>query len=254
MIRVRRARLPTLRIQELPFTINLTVSLVGEPSGDPKYLITVVEDITERKQTEEVLRQRNQELALLNRVGQALNSTLDLDQVLATILEEVRYLLGVIASSIWLVAPETDGLVCRQAIGPKNSVVRGWQLPMGEGIAGWVAYHGQSLIVPDVQDDERYFEGVDRRIGLGLRSVLCVPLRVRQDVIGVLQVVDTKIARFGERDQALLESLAVPAATAVENARLYKLAQLEIAERKRAEGNWLVSSANSTRPSRSLTN
>jgi CheY-like chemotaxis protein len=193
------------------------------------------EDHRARKQAEEEVRRRNQELALLNRVGQALNSTLDLDQVLATILEEARCLLGVVASSIWLVDPESDEVVCRQATGPKSSIVRGWRLPPGEGIAGWVAHHNQSLIVPDVQSDERYFGEVGQQMGLDLRSLLSVPLKIRQDVIGVIQVVDTGLDRFGEKDRALLESLAAPAATAIENARLYEQAQQEIIERKQAE-------------------
>jgi transcriptional regulator with GAF, ATPase, and Fis domain len=193
------------------------------------------EDHRARKRAEEEVRRRNQELALLNRVGQVLNSTLDLDQVLATILEEARDLLGVVASSIWLVDHETDEVVCRQATGPKSSIVRGWRLPPGKGIAGWVAHHNQSLIVSDVQSDERYFEEVGQQMGVDLRSILSVPLKIRQDVIGVIQVVDTKIDRFGEKGQALLESLAAPAATAIENARLYERAQQEILERKRAE-------------------
>jgi two-component system cell cycle sensor histidine kinase/response regulator CckA len=189
----------------------------------------------ERKRTEAALQQRNQELELLNRASQALSSTLDLNQVYATILEEVRDLLNVVASSIWLIDPETNELVCRQAAGPKSEIVLGWRLPPGEGIAGWVAQHGESLIVPDTQDDERHFKDVDRATGLGLRSILSVPLRVKQDVIGVLQLVDTGVGRFDRADLTLAELLAASAATAIENAQLYEEAQQEIVERKRAE-------------------
>jgi PAS domain S-box-containing protein len=182
----------------------------------------IAHDITERRQAERTLRQRNRELDLLHRAGQAFSSTLNLDQVLVTALEEVRRLLGVVACSVWLIEPETDELVCRQATGPQSEIVRGWRLALGEGLAGWVARSGESLIVPDTQADERHFKGVDQQTGLALRSILTIPLRVKQDAIGVLQVVDTEVDRFSPTDLTLLEPLAASAASAIENARLFE--------------------------------
>jgi PAS domain S-box-containing protein len=178
-------------------------------------------DITKRKRAENALRQRHRELALLNQAGQAFSSTLDLDQVFTTVLEEVRRLMRVIACSIWLIDAETGELVCQQATGPKNELVRGWRLPSGEGIAGWVALNGESLIVPDTLEDERYYKDVDQQTELWLRSIATIPLQVKQDVIGVLQVVDTEVGRFDTQDLALLEPLVAAASIAIENARLY---------------------------------
>jgi PAS domain S-box-containing protein len=192
-------------------------------------------EISERKRVDQALWQRNRELKLLNRAGQVINSVLDLDQVLVIVLEEVRHLLGAAASSIWLTDPETDEMVCQQAAGPHGETVRGWRLSPGEGIAGWVARHGESLILPDVQADERHFLGVDQRIGLSLHSILSVPLWVKQNVIGALQVLDTEIGRFNREDLTLLELLASSAAIAIENARLFEQARREINERKQAE-------------------
>ncbi len=178
--------------------------------------------VEEKRRTEEALRQRNRELELLNRASRVFISSLDLDQVLATILQEVRHLLGVAASSAWLFDPETGELVCRQATGPNREIVRGWRLEPGKGIAGWVARAGQSLIVPDAQADAHYFEGVAQQTEVEIRSILCVPLRVKGDVIGVVEVVDTTVGRFSAADQTLLESLAASAAIVIENARLYE--------------------------------
>jgi len=189
----------------------------------------------ERKRAEDMLRQRDRELSLLDQASRAFNSTLHLDQVLTTVLEKVRRLLDVIACSIWLVDSETDELVCRQATGPKSKTVRNWRLMPGEGIVGWVTRSGESLIVPDVQADERHFKDVDPGDELALRSILSIPLAVKQDVIGVLQIVDAQIGRFDASDLALLEPLAASAAIAIENARLYERAQQEIVERKQAE-------------------
>jgi len=194
-------------------------------------VLRLIRDITTRRRAEAALRRRNRELALLNRASQALTSTLDLDQVLTTILEETRHLLDVTASSIWLIDQKTGELVCQQVIGPQKESVRGWRLAPGQGLAGWVARSGESLIVPDVRANERYFRGVDQQTGLPLRSILTVPLRVawsetgHSGVIGVLQVVDTEVDRFQQTDLRLVESLTTTAAIAIENAQLYEQAR-----------------------------
>jgi PAS domain S-box-containing protein len=198
----------------------------GAPIVDDRGNITggvlVFHDISERKRAEEILRQRNQELELLNQASHAFISTLDLDRVLATVLEEVRRVLGVVACSAWLVDPETGGLVCQQVTDPQGAIVRGWRLAPGQGLAGWVIQHGESLNVPDVQADPRHFKGVDQQTGLRLRSILTVPLRVKQEVIGVIQVVDAAVGRFSANHVRLVESLASTAAIAIENASLYE--------------------------------
>ena len=195
--------------------------LVGQRSAELVRANEQLErEITEHKRAEEALRRRNRELALLNRMGRVFSSTVDLDQVLVAVLEEVRRLLDVVACSIWLADPETDGLICRQSIGPQSEAVRGWRLAPKEGLAGWVTHTGDSIIVPDTQADGRYFDGVDERTGLGLRSVISVPLRAKNDVIGVLQATDTEPGRFTTADLTLLEPLAAAAASAIDNAEL----------------------------------
>ncbi len=189
----------------------------------------------ERKRGEEDLRQRNRELEMLSQAGQVISSSLDLDQVLASLLEQVRRLLDVTATSIWLLDSESQALICRQATGPGYGIVQGWRLAAGRGIAGWVAQRGESVIVPDALADERHFGQVDRETGLALRAILSTPLRAQGRMVGVLQAVDTSVDRFGQAELSLLESLAASAAVAIDNARLYEQAQAEIAERRRAE-------------------
>ncbi len=182
----------------------------------------IVQDITERKKAQQELRQSNRKLSLLNRAQQALNASLDLDMVLATALDETRTLLGAVAGSIWLTDSITEELVCRQVTEPHSGIVRGWRLQPGQGIAGWVAQNGQSLSVPDAQIDDRHFRGVDRKTDLTTHALLCVPLKVKDQVIGVIQVMDTESHSFQGSDLALLESFAAAAATAIENAQLHK--------------------------------
>ncbi|MCB0191849.1 MAG: GAF domain-containing protein [Anaerolineae bacterium] len=193
------------------------------------------QEIAERKQAEQALQHHNKQLEQLNKASQTFNSTLDLDQVLTALLQEVRDLLNITAGSVWLTDSETAELVCQQATDPETKSVRFRRLPYGKGIVGWVVQHGESIIISDTRTDERHYKGIDEEIGVEMRSILSVPLRIKRRVIGVLQVVDTEPNRFDKKDQALLEPLAVTATIAVENARLFEQAQQEIAERKRAE-------------------
>lgn len=217
-----------------------TITPIKDTEGRVTHFVSTGKDITERrlaeetlKQAVEVLRRRNRELDALNRAGRKLSSSLDVDEVLHTVLKEAQHLLGAVASSIWLVDPKTaknqyglGELVCRQAIGPHRETVQGWRLAPGEGIAGWVAQTGESLIVADLATDQRHFKGVDQHIGVVLRSIISVPLRrVSYGVIGVLHVLDEQVNRFNITDLMLVESLAATATVAIENAQLFAQVQ-----------------------------
>ncbi len=169
----------------------------------------------------EILRSNN-ELRLLNKVNRVLNSSLELDQVLAATLSWIRELLGAAGSSIWLTDSETDGVVCHQAVGERSEMVRGSRLARGQGLVGHVIEHDVSVNTPDTRDDIRHFKGVDLETGVEIRSILSAPLRVRNEVIGALQAVSRSTAAFSETDRALLETMAAPSATAIQRARLFK--------------------------------
>jgi signal transduction histidine kinase len=210
--------------------------LVPIPSMIVLFLMALIAALLARALEQTLINWRttNRNLALLNQASQVLGATLDLDQVLVSVLNEVRRLLGAVASSVWLTDSETGELVCWQATEPQDEIVRGWRLSPGEGIAGWVARTGESLIVPDIRTDERHFKGVDQTTGLKIRSIVGVPLRVRENVIGVLEVVDAEVDRFRLADLELLEPLAATAAIAIENARLYAEEQQRVTALARA--------------------
>jgi PAS domain S-box-containing protein len=196
-------------------------SLFQDEMGNPVGMILAIRDITERVQAEKALRRRNLELELLSQASRAFSSTLDLAQVLANVLDGIRYLLDVAASSIWLVDPDTGELVCREASSINNEIVRGSILATGLGFASGVTHSGKSLIVPDVYAEKCHHKGLVHETGLKIRSILTVPLRAIGGVIGVVQVMDTEPGRFSAADQRLVEALASSAAIAIDNARLY---------------------------------
>jgi|GEM_PF-527355 len=193
--------------------------------GQNNGVIVVVRDISQRKQTEEALRMRNNELLVLNQAAQAFSSSLELDVVLRAVLEQMRNTLSVAGCSVWLLDTSTGELVCHECVGLKSEIVQGWRLLPSQGIAGWVATYRQSVIIPDTDVDQRHFKGIESETGVDTHSLLAVPLQIQERVIGVLELVDLERDRFTQADLALAEALALTAATAIENARLYEQAR-----------------------------
>ncbi len=168
-----------------------------------------------------LLKRRNSELALLLRSSQAFTDRANLSDMLRVVLEETADQLNASVCSIWLRDDVSGDLVCSQVIGPESERVRGWRLSPETGLVGWVVSHGESLIVPDVTTDTRHFEGVEKTIGVIFKSVLTVPLRVKHEVTGCLQVLSEEANRFDDGSVELVESLAGMAGIAMENTRLY---------------------------------
>ena len=217
--------------------VDLSASFLRERSTSEasERVFAFIQEITRRKNMEEALRRRNRELLLLQEATQTLSATLDLEEVFPTVLQTMRELLEVTACSLWLLEPESRELVCREATGGGREVALGWRLAPGEGLAGWVTAHGEAVIVTDATQDARHFSGMDQETGLTLRSIISVPLQLKERTLGVIQAVDETRGRFGEKERAMLESFATSATIAIENARLYEQAQQEIAAREQAE-------------------
>lgn len=223
------------QVEEIHMRINTHLSLRRLQKTLELQNAKLQQQISERQHTEQMLQQRNRELLLLNRATQLFSSSLELEQVLDTLLREVQQLLDVISISFWLTVPERQELICLQAKGPGSEELVNWRLPMGQGITGWVAAYGESAVVADTWNDYRYFQAVDHHTGVSVRSMISIPLRNKGSVIGVLNLVDPRVGRFCQDELIFAESLAAAAASAIENARLYEKSQREIAERKQAQ-------------------
>ncbi len=166
---------------------------------------------------------RIEELAALNELATMLTSTLDLNALLCLIMARIQALMGVEASSLLLKDERKDELVFQVGLGEHGTAVQGRRLKGDQGIAGWVFRHGVPLIVPDARKDDRFFRGIDKETGFRTKSVLCVPLKAREKIIGVIQVLNCPTDRaFTEDDLNLLSAIAAHAATAIENARLFQ--------------------------------
>lgn len=159
------------------------------------------------------------QLTYLNEVGGALTRSLDLGHVLKLIIAGVNTLLETERSSVFLVDTDTNELVLRYSTDGEANI----RLPAPwQGIAGWVATHDQPALVNDTLSDPRYLREVAREIGYEAYSILCVPLKVEGQVIGVIEVLNkTGGQQFNHYHQVLLTELTKWAAIALHNARLF---------------------------------
>ncbi len=206
------------------------------PSDDVLKLFAHLTAVSLRKKrAEDAFQRRNMDLERLNAAGQALNASLDLDQVLVTVVRQIRELLNVQACSVWLLDEDSGELVCRRAAGAHAAKVRGWRLGPGQGLAGSVAQNGKSLLVTDTECDPRHYPGVDEETGLQMRSILSVPLRIKGKMVGVIQALDSRPGRLGTGAVPMVESLASSAAIALENAQLYENLQERLRELSQAQ-------------------
>ncbi len=163
------------------------------------------------------------EVTVFHELGKALTSSLELEQVLRTIMEKIDEFLRPDTWSMLLVDEAKQELYFELAIGGGAQALKEVRIKMGQGIAGWVAQHGQAVIVPDVSKDTRFFSQVDEKTKTETRSIVAVPVRFRDHCLGVIELVNCVGPEgFDDRSLALLEALSDFAAIAIENARHVK--------------------------------
>ncbi len=167
-----------------------------------------------------LLERRNEELETLVEIGKALTSCLDLREILGVIMEKVGQLLRPKTWSLLLVDEHTGDLTFEIAVSPAAERLKDIRLRKGEGIAGWVALHGEPLLIPNVARDERFAPKVDAVARFNTRSIVCVPLKSKNRILGVIELVNSlEESRFSEADLKILSTIADYAAIAIENAR-----------------------------------
>ena len=185
----------------------------------------------ERLQSSQSLTKRAQQMEIMNQVTPLLASTLELEPLLELILDKGMELLDTEAGTFMLTIPDTGELEFRVVRGPASQELLGNRLPIGKGLAGSAAQSGKPVIVNNVQNDPRWFAGVDEKSEFITQTILTIPLMRANQVLGVLQVINKRDrSPFREEDQSLLMAFAGQAVVAIENARL--MTQTDLALRK----------------------
>lgn len=157
------------------------------------------------------------DLVIFHNLARALTSSLDLDSVLHTIMEQMQQFFEPETWSLLILDEARKELYYAVAVGQSETELRDLRVPLGEGMAGWVAQHGESLIVPDVEQDGRFQHAHPSRFQL--RSAICMPLLSHQRTLGVIQLLNCRLESMTEYTISFLHILCDYAAIAIENAR-----------------------------------
>lgn len=161
-------------------------------------------------------------LEMMLEISRALNSTLDLNVLLQSITEVATELTDTEAASILLLDKKTGELYFEATSDEKRAVIERVVVPLEGSIAGWIARNGEPLVIDDIQKDGRHYGEIDKILEFKTRSILGVPLKFKQEIIGVVEVINKRHdAGFTGDDVYTLNTLASQAAIAIENARLF---------------------------------
>jgi GAF domain-containing protein len=161
-------------------------------------------------------------LGRLIEITASLNSTLRLEELLDLVMKSAADLLEGESASLLLVDEETGDLVFQVATRAGDERIAGTVVPAGQGIAGWVVEHAEPAVVASPREDPRFYGGIDESSEFQTRNLVAVPLKVKDRVIGVVEVLNKREGRnFDEKDLEIALALTNQAAIAVDNARLY---------------------------------
>jgi Nif-specific regulatory protein len=171
-------------------------------------------------------------LETLIEINTLINSNYEDIRVLLTrIIESATRLTEGEASSLILENPDDKMLYFEIALGEKGTEVKRFALKRGEGIAGWVYEKNRSLIVNDVENDNRFSPEISQKVKFPTKSMLAVPMRVKEKCVGVIEILNKRGGRsFSEEDLQWLEIFATQAAIAIENARSFQKIKKEVFE------------------------
>ena len=166
-----------------------------------------------------------EDLDLLYEVSTSIHSIQDLDEMLRDVLSKIKEVFQIEGASIALHDRTHRQLYFIRTVeeqkGHAIQNMHEMRFPDDYGVAGWVLREQKAVLIPDVSKDERFTRQLDIQQTLDIRSMICVPLKTRKGLIGVLYAINKNQAEFEQKDLRLLEILSGPIAVSIENARLY---------------------------------
>ncbi len=162
------------------------------------------------------------EIETIVHISSIINSSLDITEVLDNSMRLAEELMDSEASSIFEVDHERNELFFRLARRDPRRKTQTIRMKMGEGIVGWVASSGEPLIVPDTEKDDRFSGKVDSLTGFKTRSIIALPIKHREQILGVLEVLNKRGKDpFNTEDLEVLTIVASQIGIAIQNANLY---------------------------------
>ncbi len=162
----------------------------------------------------------HEQLQNLIDMSEVLALRMDVESLIERVIHTASKVMNAERASLFLVDKESKELWSTVAQGEENREIR---VPIGKGLAGWVAQHNQLVNVPDAYKDQRFNTEVDSRTGYRTKSILCGPVRNREEeIFGVLQILNKRKTTFNKEDEVLFWSLSQQIAVSLENFQVYE--------------------------------
>jgi PAS domain S-box-containing protein len=228
MVGLLREGIATMKFEQRLIThdqrvIPVSLTRSRAQSDEENNQVIVLSDMTEQKQREDELERQTGRLLALNQAAHTITADLSLHETLNNILNSALKVVEAQGASLFLINKENpDELIAVAAVGTGADMIQGVRVPLGDGVAGWVAREAKPQLVSDIERDPRFYRGVDEKTGLNTRTLIAVPLINADRVIGVVEVVNKLNGGvFDQGDVRLLESMAGTAAVSIVNARLF---------------------------------
>ncbi len=158
-----------------------------------------------------------EQLRAVRAIGEILATSVGLEALFRKIVPQISHLMHAERSTLFLYDPQADEIWSKIAEGDLAQIIR---LPIGKGLAGWVAEHRKPLNIEDAYIDDRFNRSVDIETGFKTDTIAAAPVINRKgELVGVLQVLNRHGGAFSDEDIGLLETIAVQMSFAIENAR-----------------------------------
>jgi diguanylate cyclase (GGDEF)-like protein len=181
--------------------------------------------VKQRRQFEVIESRQMDHLRVFHDVARTLTTSLELEEILLAIMDKMANFFGPERWSLLMIDQEAQDLYYAIAVGEDSSSLRGLRVPLGQGVAGWVAATGNPLVVPNVQLDPHWSTFARNHPDLNIHSIACVPIRSGENTLGVIQLLNSKLDLLSEYSISFLRILCDYAAIAIQNARSVKLIQ-----------------------------
>lgn len=202
-----------------------------DPKSEMYQIASTVSNIIERinKTNQKINQRKIIEMNTVHQISKAMSARLSLEEVLRMIIDLATNVLDAKYASLMLVEDESNELTIRVSNGLSPEIMKKVRIKVGSGIAGTVAYEGKPYLSKDIENDPRFKKNSNPKFET--KSFICVPVKLGDKVIGVLNINDKKNHEiFNEDDLHLLTILANQAAISIENSRLYQQAEKKVEE------------------------
>ena len=189
------------------------------------YQYGATHQVKQRRQFEVIESRQMDHLRVFHDVARTLTTALELEEILLAIMDKMANFFGPERWSLLMIDPDEKDLYYAIAVGEDSSSLRGLRVPLGQGVAGWVAATGNPLVVPNVSLDPHWSTFARNHPDLNIHSIACVPIRSGENTLGVIQLLNSKLDLLSEYSISFLRILCDYAAIAIQNARSVKLIQ-----------------------------